>query len=631
MPLKKLTLKPGVNRENTRYTNENGWYECDKIRFRQGTPEKLGGWARLSSATFSGICRSLWNWFTLSNQNILGVGTNEKFYLELGGAYYDITPIRGTATLTNPFATTNTLTLVTVTDVAHGCVDGDYVTFSGASAVGGLTLNNEYQVTVVDADTYTITAATAATSTATGGGTVTATYQINVGPAVVVPLTGWGAGAWGFGTWGNGQASTEALRLWSQSNFGENLVFASRGGPIYYWAANANPNIFDRGIEILAGSDMDGLLPFPTVVDSTCPDAVNFVMVSDSSRFVIAFGANDPTGLYSTQAIDPMQVRWSDQESVVNWTPAATNQSGSVRLSHGSAIIGVAQVRQEIIVWTDTSIYSLQYLGPPIVWGSQLLADNITLISDRAMSTAAGVTYWMGEDKFYIYDGRIQTLPCALRQYVFSDFNLDQADQVFASTVERFNEVWWFYPSADSMVNDKYVVYNYIEQIWYYGTMERSSWIDASVVSDYPISAADSQLLYQESGVDDGSSGVNVPIPAYITSSEFDIDDGHNFGFVWRVLPDITFRGSTAASPQALLTLLPLQNSGSGYNNPQSVAGSSSGMITRSATVPVEQFTGQVNIRVRGRQMSLKIASEDLGVAWQLGAPRIDLKSDGRR
>lgn len=623
MPLKKLLFKPGVDRETTRYTSEGGWYDCNKIRFRSGSPEKIGGWQQVSNVnTYQGTARSLWPWSTFSYAPYLGVGTNLKYYIMYGGAYNDITPIRSTVTLTNPFTATNGSAIITVADVAHGCEDGDFVTFSGATGLGGnitaTVLNAEYQVTVIDDDSYTITATATANATdaagSPGGGTVTAAYQLNTGNAVQVPLSGWGGGAWGLGPWGIGATTVEAIRIWNHQNFGEDLVFGPKGGGLYYWDVTSGLNARGVAITSLPGA-------------SDVPTSQNLIVVSDTSRFVLVFGTND----YLSVETDPMLIRWSDQESAVNWTPSATNQAGSLRLSHGSEILAVAQVRQEILVWTDTSVYSLQYLGPPIVWGSQLLADNVTIINDRAMATAAGVTYWMGEDKFYIYDGRIQTLPCALRQYVFSDFNLDQADQVFASTVERFNEVWWFYPSAGSSTCDKYVVYNYIEKIWYYGTMERSSWIDASVVSDYPISAAGNQLLYQEVGVDDGSTGVNAPIPAYITSSEFDIDDGHNFGFVWRVLPDITFRGSSAASPQALLTLLPLQNSGSGYNNPQSVAGSSSGMITRSATVPVEQFTGQVNIRVRGRQMSLKIASEELGVAWQLGAPRLDIKSDGRR
>jgi hypothetical protein len=610
--LKKIQLKPGVNRENTRYTTEGGWFECDKIRFRYGTPEKIGGWSQVSNVnTFEGTARSLWPWSSL-----LGMGTNEKFYIMYGGAYFDITPIRSTVTLTNPFTTSSGFPTVTVADVAHGALTDDWVTFSGASAVGGLTLNGEYQITVIDVDSYTITASSNASSTATGGGTVTAAYQVNTGPATQSPLSGWGSGTWGSGTWGVGTTSIDSLRVWNQQNFGEDLIFGPKDGPMYYW--DNSSGLSTRGVNL---TSLTGASDVPTVQ--------RLMMVSDASRFVLAFGCND----YGTADQNLMLIRWSDQESAVSWTPAATNQAGSLTLSHGSEIVGVAQVRQEILVWTDIALYSLQYLGPPIVWGSQMLADNVSLISDRAMITAGGVTYWMGEEKFYVYDGRVQTLPCDLRQYVFSDFNLNQAEQVFASTVERFNEVWWFYCSADNNTSspDKYVVYNYLEKIWYYGTMDRTTWIDASIISDFPIAAYGNQLLYQESGVDDNSTGTAAAIESYITSSEFDIDDGHNFSFVWRVLPDITFRGSTAGSPTATLTLLPLQNSGSGYNNPASLGGSDNGVITRSAVVPVEQFTGQVNIRVRGRQMAMKIESDGVGVMWQLGSPRIDLKPDGRK
>tara|TARA_R110000868_G_scaffold112176_5_gene302323 strand:+ start:11884 stop:13755 length:1872 start_codon:yes stop_codon:yes gene_type:complete len=623
MPLKKLMFKPGIDRETTRYTSEGGYYDCDKVRFRSGSPEKIGGWEQVSNVnTFQGTARSLWPWSTFAYAAYLGVGTNLKYYIMYGGAYNDITPIRSTVTLTNPFTATNGSAIITVADVAHGCEDGDFVTFSGATGLGGnitaTVLNAEYQVTVIDDDSYTITATATANATdaagSPGGGTVTAAYQLNVGNAIQVPLSGWGGGPWGLGPWGTGSTTIETIRIWNNQNFGEDLLFGPKGGGLYYWDVTSGLGVRGVAVTSLTGA-------------SEVPLYQNLLVVSDTSRFCLCLGTND----FGSVEIDPMLIRWSDQESVVNWTPTATNQAGSLRLSHGSEILGFAQVRQEILVWTDTSLYSLQYLGPPVVWGSQLLADNVTILNDRAMATGAGVTYWMGEEKFYVYDGRVQTLPCSLRQYVFSDFNPDQADQVFASTVERFSEIWWFYPSAGSTVCDKYVIYNYLEKIWYYGTMDRSSWIDASVVSNFPISAYNNQLLYQEAGVDDGSNGVSLPIEAYITTSEFDIEDGHNFGFVWRVLPDITFRGSTAASPQALLTLLPLQNSGSGYNNPQSVAGSSSGMITRSATVPVEQFTGQVNIRVRGRQMAMKVESTELGVQWQLGAPRLDIKPDGRR
>jgi hypothetical protein len=615
MPLKKLQLKPGVNRENTRYTSEGGWYSCDKVRFRQGTPEKIGGWQRVSTNTYNGVCRALWQWATLSGVPYLGVGTNTKYYIYYGGEYYDITPVVSTVTLTNPFTTVNGSATVTVTDVAHGATTGTFVTFSGATAVGGLTLNGEYQITVLTVDSYTITAASNASSSVTGGGTVTAAYQVSAGTEIAVALSGWGAGPWGFGAWGIGSPGSDSIRIWNHQNFGEDLIYAPRGGAFYYWDATAGLTTRGVALDSLSGA-------------SDVPVVQTLFLVSDASRFVIAFGCND----YGATDLDPMLIRWSDQESAVNWTPAATNQAGSLRLSHGSKIEAVLQTRQEILMWTDTSLYGLQYLGPPIVWGSQLLTDNVTIVSNHAMSVAAGVVYWMGQDKFYSYDGRVNTLSCDLRQYIFSDINRAQYAQIFSGTSEQFNEIWWFYCSADSTVVDRYVVYNYLEKVWYYGNLSRTAWTDIGISTDYPIAATYiNNLVYQEIGNDDNATATTLPIPAYITSAEFDIDDGHNFSFIWRVLPDVTFRGSSAASPSATMTLLPLQNSGSGYNNPASLGGSDNGVVTRIATVPIEEFTGQVNIRVRGRQLSIKMASDAVGVQWQLGSPRIEIRPDGRK
>lgn len=612
--LKKLQLRPGLNRENTRYTTEGGYYESDKIRFRQGTPEKIGGWERISTNTFLGTCRSLAAWVTLGFQKLVGVGTNLKFYIEDGGAYYDITPLSGTATLTNPFTTTNGLAVVSVSDIAHGGITGDFVTFSGATAVGGLTLNGEYQITILDANTYTITAATTASSSATGGGTVIAAYQINVGAANQVPLIGWGTGVWGGGAWGIGTSTIDYLRVWSQSSFGEDLIFGPIGKPMYYWDATTGVGV--RGVPL---SSLPGA--------SDVPLMQNGFTVSDTSRFVLAFGVND----YGSSAQDTMLIRWSDQENAALWTPAVTNQAGSLRLSRGSEIISFLQVRQEILVFTDVALYSLQYLGAPYVWGSTLLADNVTIISDRAAAAASGVTYWMGVDKFYVYDGRVNTLICDLRQHVFEDFNNDQSKQTFACTIEKFNEVWWFYCSADSDTIDRYVAFNYMDKVWYYGNMDRTAWMDGGLRSHLPISAYNNRLLYQEIGNDDKSGDVTLPIEAYILTSEFDIDDGDRFGFVWRMLPDLTFRGSESASPQVSMTLYGLANSGSGYNNPASEGGTNTQPVVRTSVVPVEKFTGQVYVRVRGRQMAMKIESTGLGVQWQLGSPRLDIKPDGRR
>lgn len=617
MPLKKLTLKAGVNRENTRYTNENGWYESDKVRFRQGTPENIGGWTRISANFFVGICRSLWNWVTLGGANLLGVGTNIKFYIEQGGAYNDITPLRGTATLVNPFTGDGTTTVL-VTDVAHGGTTGDYVTFSGATGTYADDLNQEFSITVLTVDTYTITAATVIAAGTYGGGAVTAEYQINIGAAYGAPVIGWGAGGWGTGPWGIGTTTASPIRLWQQANFGENLVFGYRGGPLYYW--DNTTGLTSRGVLV---SSLPGAVDVPLMQ--------NYLAVSDASRFVFAFGCND----YGSSDQNQMLIRWSDQESVTDWTVSPTNQAGSLLLSHGSKIVTAVQTRQEIVVLTDSAIYSLQYLGAPVFWGSQLLGDNISIAGPNSAAVASGTVYWMGVDKFYKYDGRVQTLRCDLRQYIYDDINLEQADQIFAGTNEGYNEVWFFYCSSGSNTVNRYVIYNYLENneqgAWYYGTMERSAWLDSGLRT-YPMAATYiNNVVYHEYGVDDNATDVPTAIPSIISSAEFDIDDGDHFGFVWRILPDITFRGSSTESPQVTMTLIPMQNSGSGYNSPTSVAGSDSAAIVRTATVPIEKFTGQVYVRVRGRQMILQLESNQLGCAWQLGSPRIDIRQDGRR
>jgi len=690
MPLQKLLLKPGVNRENTRYTNEGGWYESDKVRFRQGTPEKIGGWQRISGATFAGVCRSLWNWVTLGAQNLLGIGTNSKFYIENGGFYYDITPVRAEHTLTNPF-TTNGTTTVLVTDASNQALNGDYVTFYGGTAVGGQTILGEYKISVLTGNTYNITISAAATA-ATGGGTVYAVYQINIGPSYAAPLSGWGASTWGSGTWGIGTSSTDAMRIWNQINWGQNLVYGPRGGPMYYWDATiglrnsevslsiATPCVMTTTITLAdktpitfttTGALPTGLLPGVTYYlkyvtattynlattvggssintsgsqsgaqfissrgmllsqlpnsDGYCPLYQNTFTVSDASRFLLVFGTND----YDSSILDPMLIRWSDQESLTTWFPAITNQAGSVRLSHGSKIVTTLQSRQEIVVWTDQSLYSLQYLGPPYVWGSQLLADNVSIAGPNAAAMASGVTYWMGVDKFYKYDGRAQTLRCDLRQYIYENINMLQFDQVFASTNEGFNEVWFFYCSQASNTVDRYVIYNYAEDIWQYGTMARTAWLDTGL-RNYPLAATYSNnIVYHEYGVDDNETATTLAITASIVSSQYDIGDGHNFAFVYRMLPDITFRGSTSGTtPAVTMYLQGLANSGSGVTQSASASVAYTGPAP--AVINVDEFTGQVYTRVRGRQMQMQITSNTIGTQWQLGAPRIDIRADGRR
>jgi hypothetical protein len=688
MPLQKILFKPGVNKENTRYTTEGGWYDCDKIRFRQGNPEILGGWQRISANTYNGTCRSLWNWTTLGNLNLVGVGTNTKFYIQNGGAYYDITPIRVTTTLgANPF-TGNGTTTVTVTAASHGATNGSFVTFSGVTGTYASILNAEFQITIVDSNSYTITTTSVVAAGATGGSSVVAAYQLNAGPAFAIPLTGWGAGAWGQTgtTWGNGGTSVTSLQLWSQINYGEDLVFGPRGGGLYYWDAtggvttrgvllnslggtvaftNASPTVVTSTVLYTEGAALKfsgGSLPTGVTAGTTyyvynvngltfnlldaagnevntsssgtgavsiivdVPTVQNNIVVSDTSRFVIVFGCND----YGSAILDPMLIRWSAQDDIYNWTPDATNQAGFVRVSHGSEIVATVQTRQEVLVFTDSSVYSLQYLGPPYVWAPQLMGDNISIQGPNAAVIASGIVYWMGVDKFYSYDGRVQTLNCDLRRHIFADFNQAQSAQVFAGTNEGFNEVWWFYCSANSSSIDRYVIYNYLEKIWYYGTMARTAWLDSGL-SDYPLAATYSNnLVYHEQGLNNNETATTTAIDAYISSSEFDIGDGHNFGFVWRVLPDLTFENAenspTGATPSVAMTLYGLANSGSGVTSTasQPVAKSSTYVIT-------EQFTGMIFTRMRGRQMIFKISSNQINTVWQLGAPRIDIRPDGRR
>lgn len=698
MALSKLQFRPGINKEATTYANEGGWYDSEKVRFRSGFPEKIGGWVNFAASisgavsTFKGTARNLWNWVTLNGNNINAVGTNQKIYVENGGVYYDITPLSTVSPVTlvnNPFTTTNGAKNVTVTASGHGLSLGTWVTFSGASVVGGLTLNGEFEiVSIPDGNSYGILSATTATSTATGGGaSVVANYQINAGGSVYTAGVGWGAGGWGRDGWGSGTSVGvgRQLRLWSMDNFGQDLVFAPRSGSIYYWAVNTST--YPRAVTLtsLAGS-------------SFVPHTTYQIMTSDIQRFGIAFGANPYDPLDANTAFDPLLVRWSDQENLYDWVPSASNQAGELRLSSGSQIIVGLHTRQENLVFTDSALFSMQYQGPPYVWGFSMLADNISIIGPGATSTVNGVTYWMGVDKFYTYSGRVETLACTVRQYIFGDINLDQSYQIISGTNEGYNEVWWFYPSSNSSVNDRYVIFNHLERIWYVGTLNRTAWLDSPLrqhpmgafsvqnsylnetltasdtditlieATSYPISGSiqidsevitytgisgntltgctrgalnttaathstytpapfytPNQVMFHESGVDDYSNPTPTAIDAYVESSDFDIGDGHNFGFVWRIIPDITFAGSTATSPQATMVVKPRQNSGSAYGAPDPNA------VIRTATYPVEQYTGQVYTRIRGRQMSFKVESSMLGVAWQLGNPRIDIRQDGRR
>ena len=647
MPLQKLQLRPGVNRESTSLANEGTWFEMDKVRFRSGYPEKLGGWTldtgtaeatlQPPAGSYWGVCRALFNWITLSGFNLMALGTNLKYYIQqtAGGDFYDVTPIRYESTVaSNAFTTINGSTTVVVNDAGHGAQDGDFVTISGVGgAINGIpaaALNLEFRLTYLTSGTYSITVSSPATSSGTTGAADFA-YQISTGNEIATVGVGWGAGGWGGDSGGTltgwGEAAPAGLgvdlqmRLWSQANYGQDLIINPRGGGIYLWKVNATPTVYDRAVLLSSTS------PSPYTTDTSCPSICNAVAVSDASRFVLAFGCND----YGSVELDPLLVRWSDQEDYATWTPAATNQAGSYRLSTGSSIVANLQTRQEILVWTDAALYSMQYLGPPYVWGFQILGSNLSIAGPNAIATAANVTYWMGLDKFYMYSGRVETLYCPLRQYIFGDINLQQQYQFFASTNEGFNEIWWFYCSANSTVIDRYVVYNHLEKIWSYGNMARTAWVD-SPLRDFPSAAGyDGQLIYHEDGVNDGTTNPPSPIEAYIQSADFNIGDGHNYGFVWRMIPDITFDGSNVNNPAVTITMRPRQNPGSNYGTAPTPEVISAQNYQGQRNYVVQQFTEIVYTRVRGRQMAFKISSDGLGVQWQLGVPSIDVRPDGRR
>jgi hypothetical protein len=745
MPLQKLALRPGVNRESTSYANEGGYYASNKIRFRSGQPEKIGGWTKdtgtnnstlkPSTGTLWGVARSMWNWLNLAGYNLLSIGTNLKYYIQNGtnGISYDVTPLRNTTSAGEvTFAASNGSTTITVTDAGHGAQTGDFVTFSGAVSLGGnitaTILNAEFQITYVSSNSYTIQSSIAAngSDSGNGGASVVGAYQITTGQDVYSQNVGWGAGTWGgiitgavttavsggtlsnsnttvtvtsttgFTTTGNilidsetisytgvtattftgctrglsgtgsGAAATHAngaavvqstsfigwgqsatvgigvqLRLWSQSNFGEDLIFNPRGGALYYWANSASANTFNRG-QYLGPSTAVVTKSGTITTDAYCPTVCNFVLVSDASRFVLAFGVND----YGSTVQDPLLIRWSDQESFATWYPAVTNQAGSYRLSHGSQIVTAIQTRQEILVLTDASIYSMQYLGPPYVWSFQILGDNISIAGPNAMATANNITYWMGTDKFYMYSGRVQTLVSTLREYVYTDINLDQSYQFVAGTNEGYNEVWWQYCSSGSTVIDRYVIYNHVDNVWYYGDWDnylgvpqgRTAWLD-SPLRAYPLAATygvaggttNALLVYHESGTDDGVVNPANPIVSNVTSSDFDIGDGHNFGFVWRLIPDLTFDGSNVNQPSAMFTVLPRTFPGANYGPSNDPAVTSTQNYQNQKTYAIQQFTQQVYVRIRGRQMAFQVSSDALGVQWQLGVPRIDIRPDGRR
>jgi hypothetical protein len=622
MPLTKLQFRPGINREGTNYSNEGGWYDGDKVRFRSGFVERIGGWAKVGAAAFSGTCRKLHDFVTLSSQNLLFLGTNTKAYLEDSGTLYDITPIRRTVTLgANPLTTQNAGTgVVRVTDAGHGATLGDFVTFSGATAIDGLTtaeLNKEQEVTtIIDGNTYQVdTGGTSISgSTAGGGSAVVAAYQINIGLNTTILGPGWGAGTWGRFTWGSGAGSLagQTLRLWFADDYGEDLLMNIADQDIYYWDASAGTGTRAVSLSSLAGA-------------SNPPTIARKIAVSEVDRHIICFGAN-PIG--ETEQ-DPLLIRWSSQESPTDWTPTATNTAGDLRLSQGSEIVTALRTTRQMLIWTDHSLHSLQFLGPPYTFGTALLGDNIRIAGPNTAISVNDVVFWMGLENFYLYDGRIQPIPCSVSQYVFKNINRNQSFKFHAGSLASQSEVWWYYCSAGSEEIDRYVVYNYLEQTWYYGNLARTAWNDrAAGQRSYPQAASTDQFLYnQEFGLEDGSQDPAVPVDAFVQSSDFDIGDGDQFMFIRRVIPDLNFSNSTAAAPQVEFTM-----TARNYNGNVAGQGSDSGDVTRTSVVSgQDNYTNQLFMRLRGRQMNLKVSSDTAGVDWRLGSPRLEMRPDGRR
>lgn len=619
MPLVKLQFKPGLAADGSRYSGAGQWVDGDKVRFRQGAPEKIGGWQRTSSApAFLGTARALIAWSTLTGIPFLGFGTASKYYLESVGANYDITPIRRSATLANPFSTLSGSTTVTVTDVGHGTFPGDYVTFSGASAVGGLTLNSEYTVVAVPTlNTYTIKAASNASSTATGGGgAVSAKYQVSIGLDTSVRGTGYGVGTWGGVVSGGGNTAwgqsatvavtTAKLRLWSHDIFGQDLILNPRDAPIYYWAASGG-----TGTRAVALSGMPGAISVPLEVRQ--------ILVTDQDRRLVAFGCTDAlTGLQ-----DALLIRWTDAENPVDWAPTDINTAGDLRIPSGSEFISARETKQEILVWADDSLHSLRYVGPPYIYGISRVGAS-TIAGPNAVAVANDLVFWMGTAGFFRYDGRILPVPCAVHDYVFNNLNMLQADKITAGSNMSYNEVWWFYPSLSAQDNDRYVAYNYVENLWFYGALARTAWLDR-VVEDYPRAASpDGHIYYHELGADDGSTNPVSAMSAYIESGPLEIGQGDDFGFASRLIPDVGFRNSTG-SPSVTMTLKAQDSAGDNFSQ---IAANT---VTRSATVPVEEFTKQCWFRLRGRALTLRVASSGKGVAWRLGVPRVEVRADGKR
>ena len=625
MPLQKYVFRPGINKEGTAYSNEGGWFNSNLIRFRKGLPEKIGGWQKASTDSFKATGRALHAWVDLAGTKFLGLGTTWKYYVLEGSTYNDVTPIRATTTNGIVFAATNGSTTITATDSNHGAIINDFVTISGAVSLGGLitaeVLNQEYQITSVpsvNTFTFTATATANGSDTGNGGSGVDAAYQINVGLDVYVPSTGWGSDYWGSGTWGSVSAlgANSQLRLWSHDNFGEDLLMCVRGAGVFYWDASSGTNNRAVALSALTSANLT-----PTVALQ--------IMVSDIDRHVICFGA-DPLNDSSTArtgAIDPMFIAWSDQENVEQWEPLATNTAGSFRLSAGSAIVGAIRARQETLIWTDTSLYSMTFVGQPFTFSINLVNEGVGLVGPNAMVNTPKGVFWMDKKGFYSYSGQIQELPCTVDDYVFSDLNQTQSYQIFGFVNKAFNEVGWFYCSGTNTVLDKYVTYNYEENVWMIGELSRTCWLDEGIFSDPKATSSSSDyigyLYNQESGVDnDGAAMTDV----FIESSDFDIDPGgENFQFISRIIPDIKFTGNvaTGATGQNVDIVVKRRN----FPGEE---------LTTAVTSSCTSVTTKIDTRVRGRQAVLRIQSNDtdttaVGTSFRVGAMRMDYKADGTR
>ena len=620
MPFTKLQFRPGINREVTSHTNEGGWQDCDKIRFRSGFPETIGGWERLTDGAFLGVCRNLHTWVTLSNESYVSVGTHLKHYLVRGTSFFDITPIRDTTAAGDvTFSATTGSTTLTVSDTGHGALLNDFVTFSGAVSLGGVVtapvLNAEHQITrIVDANSYEVELSVAANAsdTGNGGASVVGTYQVSVGLESAAFGDGWGADPWAAGGWGSAADTSVAgaqLRLWSADNYGEDLFFCARNGGVFYWDASTGAAVRGVALEDLAGANR-------------APTIARVVMTSDRDRHALAFGCDDE---FSSGTQDPLLIRFSDQEDITDWETRADNTAGSLRVSSGSGIITAVKTRQQVLVFTDVSLHAMQYVGAPFTFGLTEISANITIAGPQSAVAVNDSVFWMGEGDFYIYDGRVRKLPCTVREYVFSRLDIAQAQKVTAAHNAEHSEVWWFYQSTDGTENDSYVVYNYEQNIWYYGTLERTAWQQRGIFGFSIAAAPDGYLYYHEIGINDGSTNPSSAIHAYIESSPVDMGEGDKYMFASHIIPDITFRSSTG-TPSVTMTIKARDWPGDGF-----LAKEEDNPVTRTATLPVEKFTRDIDIRLRGRSMSLRVESNERNTAWRLGTPRIDVRSDGRR